>query len=44
MRVECVKDLTISFMKCKDRKVDADEFLSFMEDVLRYLENEEHED
>ena len=40
MRVEYVKELTISLMQCKNRKVDTEEFLSFIEDMLRHLENE----
>ena len=31
-------------MKCKNRKVDSEEILSFAEDILRYLENEENEE
>ena len=44
VRVEHVKDLTISLMKCKNRKVDAEEILSFVEDTLRFLENKEIEE
>ena len=44
MRVEHVKILTVSLMKCENRKVDAEEILSFVEDTLRCLENEEIEE
>ena len=44
MHVEHAKESTISLMQCKNRKVDAEEILSFIEDMLRCLENEEIED
>ena len=44
MCVECAKYLTISLIKYKNRKVDTEEILSFTEDTLRHLENEEIED
>ena len=39
IRVEHAKELTISLMQCKNRKVDAEEFFSFVKDMLRCLEN-----
>ena len=44
MGVECVKDFTISLINCKNRKVDAEENLSLVEDTLSYLEDEKNEE
>ena len=43
-RVEHAKKLTISLIKCKNRKVHTEEILSFVEDILRRLEKEETEE
>ena len=39
-----MKDLTFFLIKCKNRKVHTEEFFSFVEDMLRNLENEQIEE
>ena len=44
LRKEFVKDLVVELVKNKPDEINVDVIMSFMEDIMRYIENEEEEE